>query len=276
MERFCILRNSDKDPAGAFSAAITGYLIRKGASAATVTDALETPEDAQALIVLGGDGTMLRAARKLYGRNLPMIGINLGSVGYLTELPKDEAQEALDALIADNFTIEKRMMLRGEVLRGGKPVREGAALNDIVISRRGPLRVMRFENYVNDRPLNTFNADGIVVASPTGSTGYSLSAGGPIVSPDASLLVVTPIAAHAVGHHSVILSDSDVISIRIGPDRVVASSSAAVYFDGEDETELERGDTVRVTRAEERTSLIRLGQKSFLDILRQKLQIQSI
>ena len=274
MDRFCILRNSDKDPDGEFSAAIAGYLVRKGAGAVTVTDAESTPDGTQALIVLGGDGTMLRAARKLYGKNVPMIGINLGSVGYLTELPKDDAKDALDALLEDRFTIERRMMLRGEVLRDGNPVFEGAALNDIVISRRGPLRVMRFENYVNERPLNTFNADGIVVASPTGSTGYSLSAGGPIVSPDASLLVLTPIAAHAVGQHSVILSDSDTIEIRIGPDRVTQSSSAAVYFDGEDETELEQGDTVRVTKAEECAILIRLGQKSFLDILRQKLQMQ--
>lgn len=137
------------------------------------------PEDTQCILVLGGDGTLLQAARDVVHREIPMLGINLGTLGFLAEVDKQSVYAALDKLKEDDYEIEERMMLTGTVWRDDKIVGRDVALNDIVIGRDGHLRVVRFKNYVNNVYLNSYNADGIIISTPTGSTGYSLSCGGP-------------------------------------------------------------------------------------------------
>ena len=273
MQRFCILRNIEKDPDGAAMNRIRDLLLANGASVECVLDASDTPKDAECLIILGGDGTVLRAARKVAEQKTPLIGFNMGTLGYLTETGRDNMEESVGKLLSGNFGIEERMMVTGRILRDGELLTEKIALNDIVVSRKGPLRVMRFEVSVNEEPLSSFRADGMVIATPTGSTGYSLSGGGPVVSPPASLLVLTPIASHTINMRSIILPDSDVVRVAIRTDRDPGTEPAAVYYDGEEETPLRTGDYVEITKASVRTRLIRITGQSFLEILKQKLQM---
>ena len=273
MKHFYILRNPEKDLSGEVTDGIVRYLDDRGASSKVITDGSALKEKADCLIVLGGDGTVLRAARRIVHNLTPIIGINLGSLGYLSEVGKEAVYPALDQLLSDAYIIEERMMLEGTVIRNGEVIAQGCALNDITISRRGPLRVVQFESYVNGEPLSSFNADGIILATPTGSTGYSLSAGGPVVSPSASLIIMTPVAAHTIHSRSIIFSDADRIRVMIGEGRFTKPDTAAAYFDGEDETMLRSGDAVEVRRAAYTTKIIKLSNISFLEILRHKMQL---
>ena len=271
-KQFDILRNAGKDPDGTFSKKIASYLVSHGTEARIIEDGIDVSPSAACLIVLGGDGTVLRAARRVGGR-IPLIGINLGSLGYLAEISRNAVYPALDQLIGGVFRIEDRMMLKGAVYRNGQKIKEGIALNDIVISRKGPLQILRFENYVNNEALSAFFADGIIISSPTGSTGYSMSAGGPIVSPSASLLLMTPVASHTIGSRSIIFADSDVIRIEMGVGRYdEAEECAEISFDGEDELLLNTGDAVEITKNAVCTQIIKLENQSFLETLRVKMQ----
>ena len=218
MDRFYIIPNSAKDPSLAFSNRIIGYLEQRGARCHVqqITEKMEgpyhytdpdgIPEDTQCIIVLGGDGTLLQAARDVVHKDIPLIGINLGTLGFLAEVDKNSIYPALERLLTDDYELEERMMLEGRIYRGEELIGKDIALNDIVIGREGHLRVIRFKNYVNDAYMNSYNADGIIISTPTGSTGYSLSAGGPVVSPSASMMIMTPIAPHTMNTRSIILS----------------------------------------------------------------------
>ena len=191
MDRFYIITNSDKDSNLAITGKITEYLKAHGRSCEVqqaerkhegdyhYTDPSKIPDDTQCIIVLGGDGTLLQAARDVVHKEIPLLGINLGHLGFLAEVDQTSLYSSLDQLMADDYEVEERMMLEGRVYRGKELIGDDIALNDIVIGRDGHLRVVRFKNYVNDVYLNSYNADGIIISTPTGSTGYSLSAGGP-------------------------------------------------------------------------------------------------
>ena len=206
MDKFYIITNSDKDKDLEFTGQIVEYLKangrkcmvqqaeRKQEGAYHYTNPALIPEDTECILVLGGDGTLLQAARDVVHREIPMLGVNLGTLGFLAEVDKQSVYSALDKLMEDDYEIEERMMLTGTVWRDGKIIGRDVALNDIVIGRDGHLRVVRFKNYVNDVYLNSYNADGIIISTPTGSTGYSLSCGGPIVAPNGSMTLMTPIA----------------------------------------------------------------------------------
>ena len=205
MERFYLITNRAKDPDLTVTDQIRQYLEERGKTCLLCdnsekgekyhyTDPAKVPSDIDGILVLGGDGTLLQAAGDVVDLQIPLLGINLGTLGYLAEIDRDTLYPALDHLMADEYTIEHRMMLCGSIYRDGKLIAEDAALNDITITREGNLRVVRFDNYVNGEFLNSYSADGIIIATPTGSTGYSLSAGGPIISPSASLmLMIIPI-----------------------------------------------------------------------------------
>ena len=220
MNRFYIITNSEKDKELKTTGKIYDYLKARGCECVVreyqgkadppdgshfrYTDASWIPQGTECILVLGGDGTMIQAARDTVDRKIPLLGINLGTLGFLAEIEKGGIPEALDSLILDNFTIEPRMLLEGCVQRQhGEPVR-GIALNDIVVNRSGALRVIDYEICVNGEFLNRYSADGIIVSTPTGSTGYSLSAGGPIVSPMASMIVVTPVCPHRLTARSIV------------------------------------------------------------------------
>ncbi len=272
MRSFAILTNSEKDPQGLFTDRVLSFLRARGAFAEAGRDVLPLREDTDCVIVLGGDGTVLRAARALLHTRIPLLGINLGTLGYLTETGPDGTEEALERLLTGEYITEERMMLRGQAFRGDRLLFDDTALNDIAVTRFGKLRMMHFMLHVNGKQLTRYNADGLVTATPTGSTGYSLSAGGPIVSPSAKLLIISPIAPHGLGSRSIVLPENDRIEIGIEQDRGGSDETASAYFDGEEAGRLQAGDRIVITKASECTHMIRLSDVSFLETLRQKMQ----
>ena len=243
MERFYLITNRAKDPDLTVTDQIRQYLEERGKTCLLCdnsekgekyhyTDPAKVPSDIDGILVLGGDGTLLQAAGDVVDLQIPLLGINLGTLGYLAEIDRDTLYPALDHLMADEYTIEHRMMLCGSIYRDGKLIAEDAALNDITITREGNLRVVRFDNYVNGEFLNSYSADGIIIATPTGSTGYSLSAGGPIISPSASLMLMTPLAPHTLNTRSIVFPAEDVIEVELGPSRDGGIEQGMAYFDG--------------------------------------------
>ena len=283
MKHFFLIPNHPKDPGLTVTRGVTAYLRMHGAEAVVResreqgskrhTDPDEVPEDTECVIVLGGDGTLIRAAGDLVNRQIPLLGINLGTLGYLAEIDRASIYPALDVLLEDRYLIEKRMMLHGDVWHDGERIQSEVVLNDILVSRQGSPRVINLINYVNDMYLNEYRADGIVVATPTGSTGYSLSAGGPIVSPDAELFLMTPLAAHTLNSRSVILpADENRIRIQIGAGRDGTTEHALAVFDGSSEVSMVTDDYVEIRRAERHIEIIKLRNDSFLETLRRKMQ----
>ncbi len=228
------------------------------------------PEEAECMIVLGGDGTMLQAARDISDRRIPLIGVNLGTLGYMTEIELSCLEESLDCLMEDRFSVESRMMLHGTVLEGDV-AEEDRALNDIVISRSGSLQIIKFDILVNGQFLNQYNADGVIVTTPTGSTGYNLSAGGPIVEPKAKLIMITPICPHTLNQRSIILSPEDVIEIEIPQGRDGQTQQVEVNFDGSRAVPVKTGGRIRIEQSGRTTDIILLNQVSFLDVLHKKI-----
>ena len=284
MEHFYIIANSEKPESVTLRDKIVGYLNRRGKTcsyqenaqpsenhAYSFTDPARVPEDIDAVLVLGGDGTVIQAARDLARRDVPFLGINVGTLGYLTEVEASEYGQALDTLIRGEYYLEKRMMLCGEVFTEEGKTYAGKALNDIVISRQGVLRVVNFQIFVNGRYLNSYNADGMIISTPTGSTGYNLSAGGPIVEPGAEMLLITPICPHTLNARSIVLSGHDQVEIVIGPGRKMEKDRAVATFDGDTEIGLDSGERVKIRRSIHATKLIKLNDQSFLEVLSRKL-----
>lgn len=284
MDKFYIITNRDKDQNLRFTEEIVQYLKDHGKKCQVqqaerrvegeyhYTDPALIPEDTQCILVLGGDGTLLQAARDVVHREIPMLGINLGTLGFLAEIDKTSIYTALDKLFADDYEIEERMMLTGTVWRGDKITGQDVALNDIVISRVGPpLRVIGFNNYVNDGYLNSYNADGIIIATPTGSTGYSLSCGGPIISPNAAMTVMTPIAPHTLNTRSIIFPEDDVITVELGEGRRQIQENGLASFDGDVEVPMATGDRIVIKKASVSVKILKLNHLSFVEVLRQKM-----
>ena len=284
MDRFYIIPNSAKDPELTFSNRIIAYLEKHGAKCHVqkITEKMEgpyhytdpdgIPQDTQCIIVLGGDGTLLQAARDVVHLDIPLLGINLGNLGFLAEVNQTSLYSALDQLMADDYEVEERMMLEGRVYRGRKLIGQDIALNDIVIGRDGHLRVVRFKNYVNDVYLNSYNADGIIISTPTGSTGYSLSAGGPIVSPNAAMTIMTPIAPHTLNTRSIIFPAQDVITVEIGKGRHCDCEKGIASFDGDTFIPMVTGDCIQIRQADVKTKILKLNHLSFVEVLRRKMR----
>lgn len=232
----------------------------------------EALTEADCMIVLGGDGTVLQAARLTKMLRVPIIGVNLGTLGYMTEVEVPNLEESLERLIAGDYVQESRMMLGGRATFADGRREEGWALNDIVISRSGPLQIIKFNIYVNGQFLNDYSADGVIVTTPTGSTGYNLSAGGPLVEPGARLIVLTPICPHSLNQRSIVLSPEDVIEIQIPARGESGNQNVEASFDGNHVIPLGTGDRLRIVRSEETTEFLKLGQGSFLDVLHRKMK----
>lgn len=275
MERFYIITNQGKDKNNEVTMQIKGYLEEKGKTCILCMKDEEgnlipgtVPENIDCALVLGGDGTLIRAARQLRQYRIPLLGINLGTLGYLTEVEVQNMQAAIDQMVSEEPVVEERMMLKGIMPEG----QEGIALNDIVVARLSSLRIIHFNIYVNGELLNDYQADGVIISTPTGSTGYNLSAGGPIVEPKASMIVITPICSHALNTRSIILSDEDEVVIEIAEGKNSGVEKALITFDGTDMTELKTGDQVVIRKAEEQTRFLKLSKISFLEILRRKMK----
>lgn len=301
MKKFYMIVNRIKDPQLQMAKKIAGLLEANGASCVIQADpsasyavqadpsasyavqadpsaphagqtnlSAAVPPDMECVLVLGGDGTVLRAARDLVSRQIPFFGINLGTLGYLSEIGADGVETALPKLLLDEYVLEERMMLKGEVYHHDACILSGIALNDIVIARSGRLRVMDFHILVNGRFLNAYSADGIVVATPTGSTAYSLSVGGPIVSPAASLMLVTPVAPHTLTSRSVILPDDVTVRVEIG-ERAGSDETAEATFDGDTTVKMRCGDYIEIRKSGSTVQFVKIDQVSFLEILRRKM-----
>lgn len=274
MTNFYIVSNSDKEIVENIITDMENFIKEKGCVCSKVNGYVKSdmvPEDVEGVIVLGGDGTLLQVSTELAGRNVSLIGVNFGNLGFLAEVEKEGIFDMLCALIENRYKIEPHMMLTGAIERDGKIIAEDVALNDIVINRCGPLRVMDFSVYVNDLRLTEYKADGIIVATPTGSTAYSMSAGGPIVKPNANLIVLTPICPHTLNTRSIVLEGEDIISIEINQRKNTPDEGRCVYFDGGRLVMLMSGDKVIIKKADICTNIIKLSSESFLEVLGKKM-----
>ncbi len=223
------------------------------------------------IIVLGGDGTLLQAAMDLAGRDIPFLGINLGTLGFLAEVNRAGIVESLEKLIKDEYEIEKRMMLLGRSYGRQGMKDEARALNDIVITRKGSLQIINFNIYVNGQFLHRYHADGMIISTPTGSTGYNLSAGGPIVEPGANLILLTPVSPHSMQSRSIVLSPEDDVTVEIEKKNSGEGQEVEAIFDGCHKVSLSTGEKIKIRRSEKTTGIVKLGQASFLEVLHRKL-----
>lgn len=274
MRKFFLIANEDKKESILLSANVKAYLESKGCEVKSVTGYVKKEmieAGTECIVVFGGDGTLLNAARELQQADIPFLGINVGRLGFLAGTEKDDVYEAMDKLMADDYNVEARMMLSGDVVREGKVIASGVSLNDIVINRGGGLSILEFNMYVNGLHLNTYNADGLIVSTPTGSTAYSMSAGGPIVKPSASLIVVTPVCPHTLNTRSIVLDPTDVVELEVIENRKYENELGSAYFDGEHMCTLCTGDKLVIKKAEVSTKIIKLSSVGFLEILRRKM-----
>lgn len=231
----------------------------------------DIPEDADCMLVLGGDGTVLRATRETRRLNIPIIGVNLGTLGYMTQIEPANLEEALERLIAGDYEQESRMMLKGRACFKDGCRKDGWALNDIVIARKGSLQIIQFNIYVNGQFLKDYSADGMIVTTPTGSTGYNLSAGGPLIEPRAKLIMLTPICPHTLNQRSIILSPEDMVEIEIPRGREGKVQTVEASFDGSHVIPLQTGDSIRIMQSEKMAEFIQLNRVSFLEVLHRKM-----
>lgn len=272
MKRFFLIANLAKDFVPETRAYIRECLEKRGAECRFLTLAQQNkygkhtpselvPEDTECVITIGGDGTLIQAARDLAGRNIPLLGVNRGHLGFLNQISsQDEIEEAVVSLIENRYELERRMMIRGTVFHQGKPVFQDIALNEIAVTSRVPLRVLRYQVSVNDEYLNHYSADGVLVATPTGSTAYNLSAGGPVMAPAGRMMALTPVCPHSLNARSIVLASED--RIRIG-----VSNSGRVSFDGDSWADLETGDFLIAERSGLETVMIRRKKQSFMQNL---------
>lgn len=284
MDKFLIRTNIAKDAEQKTTNEIKNFLRERGK---TVT--VEIMDEAQIkaeetlkqfgageapdiVLVLGGDGTMLRAARDFMNTNIPLLGVNLGSVGYLTEVEKENVIPVLEKLLNGEYEVEERMMLEGIYYQKGAEAGHFRALNDISVLKAVPMQAIGINIFVNGKYLKDYNADGVIVSTPTGSTGYNLSAGGPIVEPGADLLVLTPVSPHTLMTRSIVLSPKDEIRIELirsengNEKRAIASADSANTF------EMLSGDYIVLKRSEMRTRIVKVSSLSFLEVLSRKLR----
>ncbi|HSL21218.1 MAG TPA: NAD(+)/NADH kinase [Vicinamibacterales bacterium] len=282
-----VVARKDLQGAASVLADIAGWLQARGIQAMFDTDTAvlagvpknwpiatrdDIPRHVELLVVLGGDGTLLGMANRIAraGVNIPLLGINFGSLGFLTEVTLEEVHEALGVALDGHAEVEERMMLRGQVVRGGAVADDRLALNDIVVNRGSLSRIIDMSITIAGERVMHVRADGLIVTTPTGSTAYNLAAGGPIVHPDVDALVLTPIAPHTLTQRPIVIPGES--EVRIKPLVEGANDELYATFDGQHGVPLESGDEVVVQRAAQRMKLIRASSRTYFDVLRQKLK----
>ena len=220
------------------------------------------------LIVLGGDGTILRALHRVRGEVPPIFGINVGSLGFLTGVHGEEWPKAVESIAAGDFRLSARTMLRVELVRGGATVEAFTGLNDAVVSRGQHSQLIKVAVHIDDEELSVYHADGPIVATPTGSTAYSMSAGGPLLLPDSACFVITPICPHVLTNRSTVVSDHARLELRL----VGGGPGVTVNVDGQEIRDFGPGDVLRISRAAEKLRLATLPGRTFSGVLRDKLK----
>lgn len=283
MKHFFVISNESKDKDLQTANRIKEYLEQKqcvckvatdyGAdtSKAFSTDIEEIPEETECIIVLGGDGTLLQAANDVCKRDLPMFGVNMGTLGFLTDIEKHQIYGALDLLRKDEYKIEERMLLEGSYRNEQGEQVTKIALNDVVLNKGRFYHLVSVKIYINNELLDQYIADGVIVSSPTGSTGYNLSAGGPVMLPTMDGIIITPICPHSLNNRSLVVSAEDEIVLEFGPVRNEREDEAILVVDGMVQRTLHNGDRICIRRAEEKTKLIKLGKTSFFEVFHEKL-----
>ena len=285
MKIFYIIANEDKQNTSWTVKRMVEYLSLKGASCKVhesreeeegrrpeagfkYTDPADVPAGTECVITLGGDGTLIQAARDLAGLDIPILGINLGTLGYLTQGTRQDVPEILETLLTDHYTLEKRLMLKGRMESVDGKAFEAIALNEIVVTRKDSMKVTKLSISVNGRFFSSYTANGVILSTPTGSTAYNLSAGGPIAAPNCRIMILTSICSHTLNMRSIVLSADDTVRIEIldgGEGEQVA------VFDGDTAVDMSRGDVIEISRSSVETTMVKLNDESFLDNLRNKM-----
>ena len=291
LKNFLIIANEVKDPGLKWTKTVLAKLQSRGADAALLMgndlDGLTNNlKGIHCVIVMGGDGTMLRVAQALKGNTVPVIGVNLGVVGFMTEVVVSEIDSMIDRLLSGDYMIEDRMMLSGKVITDKISTENSAenpkenqkenpivdALNDIVLARENSLRLIAVRIEVNDKYFDTIEADGIIISTPTGSTSYNLSAGGPVVQPDAKLMVMTPISPYSMSKRSVVFGADDRITLELVEKRKDSENIGLVSFDGANNFHMELGDKVEIRASENIFRLVKFDEASVYEILKKKIE----
>jgi NAD+ kinase len=232
----------------------------------------ELPRACDLVVVLGGDGTLIGMAGRIAqaGTNVPILGVNFGSLGFLTEITLPELHQSLESVLDGEADIEERMMLRARTVRGGAVFEDHLVLNDVVITKAALSRIIDLSVYVGEQLVMKVRADGLIIATPTGSSAYNLAAGGPIVHPSVDALLLTPIAPHMLTNRPVVLTASS--DVRVEPVMNGTIEEVYVTFDGQSGHPLEADDVIEVRRAERSLRLVRASNRTYFDVLRQKLK----
>ncbi len=280
MDKFCIVTNRIKDNNLALTDHIKKFLEDRGKTCIIANERTEEdpllvtrkhlsviPEDTELCIVLGGDGTMLQAARSIAFMDIPIIGVNLGTMGYLAEVDENIVDDALDKILKGEYEIEDRMMLRGS-LEGKKDY----SLNDIILTRYQDIATIGYNIYVNDQFLCSYHADGLIVSTPTGSTGYNMSAGGPIIEPSAHMILVTPVCPHTLNSRSIVFSPGTRIVVELMEGRFGQNQQAITSFDGSGTLLMNSGDKLEIKMSKKTTKILKLNRVSFLETISKKFE----
>ena len=275
MDKFCIIVNRDRDEQLELTNRVKTFLEERGKQYVIRMESLglagqewePLPQDVEGIIVLGGDGTLIRAANRLMTYDIPMFGINAGTVGYLTGVEATEAERGLERLCDGTFRVEERMMLEADF--NGQY--EDTVLNEVAITRSGVSRIINLAVYVNGALLDVVSGDGLLIATPTGSTGYNLSAGGAVVKPEAKLILITPICPHSLSSREIVVEAEDEISVEILQSKRGPEVEAVVTFDGRAARKLKPDDKILVKCSNYTTKMVQLDEKTFFEVLRSKL-----
>lgn len=238
MKKFCVIANTGKDKGYETAEYIKGLIEKAGKQCIMVNDrfgeerreeyidAADIPLDAECLLILGGDGTMIQAAKDFCKKQIPLLGVNLGTLGFLTEVEKQNIEESLQEIYVGNYKIEHRIMLEGIQKTGDKVTYNGVALNDFVLNKSRESRLITLHVYVNDELMDTYVCDGLIISTPTGSTAYNLSAGGPVLTPEVRAFIITPICPHSLNKRSLVLSAKDKIIVKVGKSKEIMDDYA--------------------------------------------------
>ena len=228
----------------------------------------DLPRRVDLILVLGGDGTMIATGRMLGESQVPVLGVNYGGLGYLAEFPIEELFPALDAILAGQYTVQQRLMLSVELWRGEELVTHNRVLNDVVVNKSALARIVEIEAYLNEQFVNLFRADGLIVATPTGSTAYNLSAGGPIIFPSMNAMVITPICPFTLSNRPIVVPDDSVIEVRL----ITEKEEVALTLDGQVGVSLQAHDRVVIRKSKTAFNLVQPPNRNYFEVLRNKLK----